>query len=349
MERKTVFIIGAGASSEVNLPTGEKLKAIISNLLDIRFEYGHTQISGDYSITEALRLFTRYPNGQNGDINPYLYEAWHIRNALPLELSIDNFIDKHRDNEKIAFCGKLAIVKSILEAEKSSVLYFEHTMQDSTINFNALEKTWFLSFFKLVTENCSINQLKARFQSISLIVFNYDRCIEHFLYYAIQKSYKVNEIDAADIVNSISIYHPYGTVGSLPWQKKANPIGFGQIPNSQQLLSLSKEIKTFTEGTNPDSSDIKEIKEHMAKASHLVFLGFAFHKLNMELITPTPQIKNQNIIRCFASAYLISDSNREAITETISRLYSRPPEVNVKMKNIQCSELFNEFWNSLTF
>lgn len=47
---KTVFVIGAGASKEANLPTGEELKSSISSFLDIRFEY-NTQIKGDYLIT----------------------------------------------------------------------------------------------------------------------------------------------------------------------------------------------------------------------------------------------------------------------------------------------------------
>ncbi len=43
---KTVFVIGAGASKEANLPTGIELKDKISALLDIRFDW-HDQKSGD--------------------------------------------------------------------------------------------------------------------------------------------------------------------------------------------------------------------------------------------------------------------------------------------------------------
>ena len=64
MERKTVFVIGAGASSEVNLPTGYELKEKISKLLDIRFDW-YKQISGDRTITDSLREFTKDANHQN--------------------------------------------------------------------------------------------------------------------------------------------------------------------------------------------------------------------------------------------------------------------------------------------
>jgi hypothetical protein len=38
MEIKTVYIVGAGASKEVNLPIGYELKSIISKLLNIQFD-----------------------------------------------------------------------------------------------------------------------------------------------------------------------------------------------------------------------------------------------------------------------------------------------------------------------
>ena len=125
MGKKTVFVVGAGASKEAKLPTGHELKEDISRLLDMRFDW-NDQKSGDYVIAEALRRHVKQPDG-SGDINPYLHEAWHIRDALLQAISIDNFIDAHRKNEKIALCGKLAIVKSILHAESRSLLYFKKT------------------------------------------------------------------------------------------------------------------------------------------------------------------------------------------------------------------------------
>ena len=347
MERKTVFVIGAGASSEVNLPTGYELKEKISKLLDIRFEW-YKQISGDRTITDSLREFTKDANHQNDELNSYLREAQHVGDALQLALSIDNFIDQHRDNQKIALCGKLAIVKSILEAEGHSLLYFKQDRIDSTINFKRLEKTWYINFFKLLTENCQKNELKKRFESITLIIFNYDRCVEFFMLKALQKIYKIDEKEAADLVKCLSIYHPYGSVGLLPSLATNNTIAFGQLPNANQLLALVQQIKTFTEGTDPDSSDIVEIRENMAKASHIAFIGFAFHKLNMNLIAPTAGIKGPNIVRCFASAYEVSHSNIDEISQKLSLFYSAP-EVGVKIKNLRCNEFFNEFWNSLTF
>jgi hypothetical protein len=345
MSTKTVFVIGAGASQEVDLPTGYELKSKISRLLNIRFD--HDQISGDYVITNSLRELVKDPSGRRGDINPYLHEAWHIRDALPLAISIDNFIDNQRENEKIALCGKLAIARSILEAEKKSKLFFGRFDRNPEINFGTIEDTWYLSFFQLITENCDVSELVDRFKSIKLIIFNYDRCVEHFLFHALQKYYKISEPDAVSMLNTLTIHHPYGSVGQLPWYRNGSPIEFGIEPTPKQLLEITGKIKTFTEGTDPNESDIVLLKEDIFTAQRLVFIGFAFHKLNMELLTPKPNIPPKNKPRCYASTFGISDSDKKIIKGQVSKLYQST--IDLEMANTKCKDFFSEFWRSLSF
>lgn len=348
MSINTVFVVGAGASKEAKLRTGLEFKGQIAQLLDMRYDdFGHELEHGDYLIASALKGHVRQPDGREGNINPYLHEAWHIRDALPQAISIDHFIDAHRDNDKIALCGKLAIVRSILDDEKGSLLYYERSMGPN-INFSLLEKTWYIPFFQLLTENCGINDIKERFKSITLIIFNYDRCVEHFIYKALQNYYRLTEGEVIELVKNINIYHPYGVVGTLPWVDQNGAMEFGAEPRSTQLLELSKKIKTFTEGTDPGSSEILEIRKHMRIADRVVFLGFAFHKLNMQLITPEQVDGTINSdIRCFATTLEISSSDKEVIEAQIKELYSGGIIVN--MANLTCADFFKEYWRSLSF
>jgi hypothetical protein len=344
--QNTVFVIGAGASEEANFPTSQDLRNEISKLLNINYKYGNILESGDQKIVDALELHMKHPDDSRGNIEPYLKAAWHISDALPQAISIDNFIDAHRDNEKIAFCGKLAIARSILNAEKESLLHFVRERVDSSINFNALAKTWYEPFFQLLTEYCSKDDLKTRFESLTLIIFNYDRCIEHFLYYNLQNYYKLSDIEAAKMIKNIIIYHPYGSVGTLPW---INPnvneaVAFGIEPNPKKLLNIAAQIKTFTEGSNPNSKEILKIQERLEEAHRIVFLGFAFHKLNMYLITPTHE---NSIKKCFATTFDFSESDKEIIKEQIEELYGN--FIEVKMKNLKCNAFFSYFWRSLAF
>ncbi|OGF21630.1 hypothetical protein A2316_01010 [Candidatus Falkowbacteria bacterium RIFOXYB2_FULL_38_15] len=347
MNSSIVFIIGAGASKEANLPTGQELKKKISSLLDIRFkDFEDELVSGDRKIMEAFRLYVQQSETASKDINPYLRESWHIRDALPQAISIDNFLDNQRNNEKINLCGKLAIIRAILEAEGQSLLYFRKDGQ--MMSFSDLSETWYIPFFQLLTENCIKDSLKERFKSVTLIIFNYDRCVEYFLYYAIQNYYRLQQNEAAELMKAFNIYHPYGDVGTLPWGIGGEmEIDFGLDPNPLQLLNLANKIKTFTEGTDPTLSKILKIREQVRAADKLIFMGFAFHKLNMKLIKPSLDGRNK-VTECFATAFKTSPSDKDIIREQIRDLYGSSSPI-IRISDSSCSTFFKDFWRSLSY
>ena len=155
--------------------------------------------------------------------------------------------------------------------------------------------------------------------------------------------------EATALISKIKIHHPYGVVGLLPWQQQHNNVCFGGVPNSQQLLDIASQIKTFTEGTNPESSEIMSIRENVLNANTIVFLGFAFHELNMELILPSNFSTGGNISasNCYATSLGISESDSEIIRADILRRFKNK-KANIFLKNISCSELFQEYWRSIS-
>jgi hypothetical protein len=53
--------------------------------------------------------------------------------------------------------------------------------------------------------------MHARFStSVSFIVFNYDRCLEQFLFHALQKLYGLESQEAFAMLTDLRIIHPYG-------------------------------------------------------------------------------------------------------------------------------------------
>ncbi|MEZ5944051.1 MAG: hypothetical protein R3C18_21885, partial [Planctomycetaceae bacterium] len=210
-----------------------------------------------------------------------------IAEAMPQAISIDNFIDSHRDNRLIALCGKIAIAHCITEAERASKLFGSKSSgPDRRINFPALEQTWFTKLFQLLTENCQSNELPKRLARVAIVCFNYDRCIEHFLFHGFQKYYGLDSTTAAELLQSLEIHHPYGTIGALPWQDVSEGLEFGQYLNQDSLVSSANRLRTFTEGTDPNSSAIARIQEVLKHAERLMFLGFAYHRLNMQVLFP---------------------------------------------------------------
>ncbi|MFC2121794.1 hypothetical protein ACFLTI_09390 [Bacteroidota bacterium] len=340
MQERIVYIIGAGASNEANLPDGIELKQKISNHLNF-YSKDDSILDGGNKIYRAIRLLV------GKESNPYIEATMVIRKALLLAGSIDNLIDAHHGNEKIALCSKLAIVQSILEAENESLLSFSKSSTGSSINFHALQKTWYWHFFDRIISNCS--DLKERFKSITLIVFNYDRCIEHFIYFALQDYLAIPAFEAAELVKCINIYHPYGSVGNLPWYSQTNNMEFGANPNPQKLLELAKKIKTFSEGTNPDSSEIFDIRRNILNANILVFLGFAFHGLSMQMIKPD-NIEGVKVRRkeCYATAKGISRNDIPYIKEEIKGYYGFNSK-DIMMINIPCIDFFLYLKRALAF
>ena len=60
--RKTLIVVGAGASMEVDLPSGKELTREIAKLLDLEFDAG-TQKRGDYLLWEACKAHAKQSNG----------------------------------------------------------------------------------------------------------------------------------------------------------------------------------------------------------------------------------------------------------------------------------------------
>jgi len=57
-----------------------------------------------------------------------------------------------------------------------------------------------------------MDDLASMFDNISIICFNYDRCIEHYLYSALVAHYGITKPAAAKIMGKLRIHHPYGVI-----------------------------------------------------------------------------------------------------------------------------------------
>jgi hypothetical protein len=132
---ETVFIVGAGASREFGLPTGEELTELISTILSIKFEEGRLYESEQYRTFEALDAMLRQDTVANNiKGNPYLHAGWAIRDNMFLAPSIDNYLDTHRSDRYIVSTGKVAIATAIQHAEKESILFGNDRWTGFSIN-----------------------------------------------------------------------------------------------------------------------------------------------------------------------------------------------------------------------
>lgn len=347
---QTVFIVGAGASSEVNLPLGSHLRSEIASAIDIRFERsGWAQETGAAEIMEALKSHAHALSNaerRRVDVNDYLYAGWRIRDAMPQASSIDAFVDSHSGNAAIELCGKLAIAHTILNAEKASLLYVDQQAGKEHFNFKSVEQTWLSRFFQAATTGCRREEVQSIFDHIAFITFNYDRCIEHFLYHSLQNFYGITAKEAAEITSSLRIYHPYGQVGFLPWQNAVSSVQFGSSHSGGNLLKIASQIKTFTEQID-DEASLNAAHGTLAAARQVVYLGFAFHDQNMQLLDPEIETSAQRVL---ATGKGLSGTDCEIVKADLSRVYEKrdgsTPFIHVG-QNLTCVELFDEFLRTL--
>jgi hypothetical protein len=333
--RRTLFVCGAGTSYEAELPLGVELAENIVKMTDIRFGNGGHDGDGDFALYEDIKQAVPLPT------NEHQKAALIIHNGLGFAQSIDDFLDQHRTNEHVNFYGKATIVKAVLEAEAKSKLYVD---QNRAQRFYAdqVRGTWFVKFMYMLGRGVPKENVREIFDNVSFVIFNYDRCIEHFLLHALQRAYNISDNEALSILDDLSIIHPYGSVGSL------REIPFGAT--SVNCAQLAKRIKTYTE-QEAAGDIINEIQVEVARASCVIFLGFAYHPQNVRLFQPPDKMTHRPI---YGTAYKMSDSDVRIVTRQLAGFMDRgvrmqDRESTTKLENkLTCADLFDYYARSLS-
>jgi hypothetical protein len=100
LHNKTVYVVGAGASCEVKLPSGLQLRDKIAEVLDFRYGDHINLISGDGIIFAALRRTAIEPP------RDLTTACRHIREGMLTASSIDDYIDSQAgDNTTVRLFG----------------------------------------------------------------------------------------------------------------------------------------------------------------------------------------------------------------------------------------------------
>jgi hypothetical protein len=340
---KTVIVVGAGASVEVGLPVGADLLKQIVKLTHITFDFNQQQ-AGDHMILEALRILMN-EGREVQKLHEHLAAGWQLSKSAIQAISIDNVIDALED-PKVELVGKTGIVRAILMAESNSRMFRHSENHPNTINLSNFDETWYSSLTKLLTENVRKSEIDKLFSNVEIINFNYDRCLEHYLPFSLADYYGLNVEDIQQVMKSLVVHRPYGMAGKLPWQHIAGPVvRFGQ--NSAQLLSeASQQIRTFTERIE-ENEELKAMKATIANADRIVFLGFAFHRQNVELLAQKVQ-KHTEIV---ATSLGISQSDKSVIHDELTKAFAFDGTNcagRITLADATCNQFFKDYWRTLT-
>lgn len=208
--------------------------------------------------------------------------------AMSSSPSIDAFLEYRQEHLEI---GKLIVARLLIQCEHEKKLFgtddwYQYLWQHLGTSFDEFGNN-----------------------KLGIVTFNYDRSLEHFLFNALKGKYGKTDEETADKLKQIPIVHVHGQIGQLPWQSSNNGRGYRRRHTPEELKKSSSEIKVVHESTGNAEAKFNEAIVLLNKATNIYFLGFGYHKLNLERLKIIDlDINNKSILG--TSFHL---TNREAV------------------------------------
>lgn len=326
-DRPTTFVIGAGCSREYQFPLGVGLRDEIADMLahvEIDRPRGNDSIfwtglssSKDERFTRAIANIA----GQN-HFKDWSRVAQQMAQGLRHTSSIDRYLDHHSEDETMVRIGKMAIGRRIIKAEASSTL---HVDEGSSLNMAEIYKKndekphWLNELFLRLQEGVRRGNIDQIFSNVTFICFNYDRAIEHYFYEAVRVFGNLSDRDTKAAMRNLKVYHPYGSLGPLPWQDNAESPGVrygAELDDYQSIQTIGESLRIFTE-TIDENDEINCIRDAVLNASNIVFLGFSFLQQNIDLIRPRTR---SNVEKVWATSLGMSGWDTDAAQRAVSSM-----------------------------
>jgi len=332
---KTTLVVGAGASCELQFPDGGELLARIAAGFDFQ-RRGSALESPDIAAMDALI----------GDIakqarvkKEALLEAGRIiRSAARISSSIDAILEQYGDNPMVLAVGKLAIAHYTLAAEAASPLGAEpRDPGDLPVRG---QENWLFQISRAVVNGVPRARAESCFDNLSIICFNYDRAIEHYLPWALHMAFGMNLTDARALVaERLRIIHVYGTPGRLGWQTGAMPVADWGETGVGNLPAVVEQIRTMTERTE-ERGFKRLVPVEVVQGKRLVFLGFGFDPMNCAMLFDAPFEHNPDVLITMPGA---SDVERAAVLRLLKRQVGIRDESLVTMENLHAWQLLRDY------
>lgn len=277
----TVLVLGAGSSCGFGLPAGDALMTTISDRVNFRLSPWDNDLLGDMAVWNAFGI-------DFGKEEACLRAGQVIARGLPHSTSIDDFLYLHGKDLDVVAVGKLAIVSSILEAERTASglsLLSSSNADERAVGVHGLRTCWISKLVARLLAGRERDSLDDLFDNLTVISFNYDRVFEQVLLEVLQVHLHVDDVRAATLIESLKIHHPYGQVGKLPWQRGVEEkVALGAAPNPRLFADLSRQIRTLRD-QRAEKEEVDSWKDAITAAHTVLFMGFGFHKQNVELLT----------------------------------------------------------------
>lgn len=177
--------------------------------------------------------------------------------------SIDSFLEDRPEFKEI---GKTAIAIRLIK--------YENQEQFFIVN----KRNWYTLLLKRMYS--SLDEFPNN--TVSIVTFNYDRSLEHFIFEALCARSGKPPSEVAAALQKIPFIHVHGQMGFLPWQTSSDndKRPYATTESEVAVRTAAKGIKIVSEG-NEESEEFVAARRSINDARRLHFLGFGYHETNM--------------------------------------------------------------------
>ncbi|MGB4106437.1 MAG: hypothetical protein WBK55_01420 [Alphaproteobacteria bacterium] len=317
-DKRTVFILGAGASWHYNYPTGEDLvKRIIQKTEIIITCFENENNNRHVAQPEEMPIFFENKFGRPG---PDHVEILDLLRSFIERLSqvdppvIDYFLDWNQDLQDI---GRLMIAWVILDREREYLVnglvnynhkrvYDESPFETNPIkNIRNFKDNWYRFILYKMVSGCKQDTSLKRNQ-IKFITFNYDVSLETYLYRGLKaiEFLNIKETIISEFLKN-KFVHMYGQIREdhfSQFQPIPKSNSDKRIRNYKKILDLayaaSKGIRPIGSSDKDNQDAIQEARDAIEWAEDIYILGYGFdennnRRLGLESLTPN-EIQNQS-------------------------------------------------------
>lgn len=335
----TTLIIGAGANREIEMPDGPDLLAKIAG--GYEFERLNSEVKSR-DLVNLANLFQRIAPDLGMTYDELVAGATAIRDATLVSTNIDAILEQYGHDPAVQAAGKIAIVYYTLQAENRSTLAAAPKSWDE-LPLRGTEN-WLFQLGQLIVKGVPRARADECFEKLSIVCFNYDRAIEHYLPWVVQRAFGMTIEEAQQLVaGRLRIVHPYGVAGRLPWQDgedvgAENAAEWG-AEDPDNIVALSKRI--YTASQRASSRQFQSyLRAEMSRGKRLAFLGFGFDPMNVAMLFNQLEHDNPDMLVTLVD---VSATQQKAILRLIHRLTGITDDSLITLERMKAFELLRDY------
>lgn len=331
----TTLIIGAGANREIEMPDGPELLSKIA--AGFEFERLQSDVKSR-DLVNFAHLFERVADELGMTYDELVAGATAIREATLVSTNIDAILEQYGHDPAVQAAGKLAIVYYTLQAESKSTLYSE-PRAPGELPLRGMEN-WLFQLGQLIVKGVPRAKADECFEKLSIVCFNYDRAIEQYLPYVVQRAFGMTIEEACELVAArLRIVHPYGVAGRLPYQGDEDIGAQWGETDPDNMVTLSRRI--YTASQRAASRQFRSyLRAEMSRGRRLGFLGFGFDPMNVAMLFDELEHDNPDML---ISLVDIGAVEQKAILRLIYRLTGITDESLITLENMKAFELLRDY------